>query len=60
MDYPIDEPITSGLTTKPDDILTKSLELLADTEQLEHALLYGYSTLLFVGSAFGVSLLLSI
>ncbi len=51
----MEEPITSGLSTKPDDILSRSLELLAATEPLEHCLLHGYSTLLFVGSAFGVS-----
>ena len=43
-----------GLQTKPDDIVSKSLELLAKAEPLEHCLRYGYSTLFFLGSSFGV------
>ena len=49
-----DDSITAGLTLKPDDILSKSLELLNATEPLEQCLTSGYSTLLFAGSPCGV------
>lgn len=52
---PSNESITTGITTKPGDLLSKSLELLSNTYEIENQIIHGYSTVLFVGSSFSVT-----